>query len=289
MNPNVEDEEGFCDANASMAPSPHGQFPVPLLTSNIEIPFFSGKANEDFDKWFRDFKRIARANRWNDECSLEILPAYLRGKAADIYENLTVREISTLNELSQALSNRFNPRESQRLYYYYRRFIPEFANIASPLFKLLQKNHRFSWDVHCENAFHMLKKHLTNPPVMSYPDFEQPFEVQCDASDSGIASILSQNGRVISYASRTLQKHEKNYSTIGKECLAVIWSIKYFKYYLGGHKLTIYSDHQPLKWLLSMKNPVNNRLARWCMFLQEYDFTMSHIPGKLNYKRRPQS
>ena len=165
---------------------------------------------------------------------------------------------------------------------YYRRFIPEFANIASPLFKLLQKNHRFSWDVHCENAFHLLKKHLINPPVMSYPDFEQPFEVQCDASDSGIASILSQNGRVISYASRTLQKHEKNYSTIEKECLAVIWSIKYFKYYLGGHKFTIYSDHQPLKWLLSMKNPVNNRLARWCMFLQEYDFTMSHIPGKLN-------
>ena len=56
MNPNVEDEEGFCDANASMAPPLHGQFPVPLLTSNIEIPFFSGKANEDFDKWFRDFK-----------------------------------------------------------------------------------------------------------------------------------------------------------------------------------------------------------------------------------------
>ena len=122
---------------------------------------------------------------------------------------------------------------------YYRKFIPEFANIASPLLKLLQKNHRFSWDVHCENAFHMLKKHFTNPPVMCYPDFEQPFEVQCDASDSGIASILSQNGRVISYASRTLQKHDKNYSTIEKECLAVIWSIKYFKYYLGGHKFTI--------------------------------------------------
>ena len=61
-------------------------------------------------------KRIERANRWSDECSLEILPAYLRGKAADIYENLTVREISTLNEVSQALSNRFNPREIQRLY-----------------------------------------------------------------------------------------------------------------------------------------------------------------------------
>ena len=118
MNPNVADnrEEGFCDANASMAPPPHGQFPVPLLTSNIEIPFFSGKANENFDKWFRDFKRIGRANRWSDECSLEILPAYLRGKAADIYENLTVREISTLNELGQALSNRFDPHESQRLY-----------------------------------------------------------------------------------------------------------------------------------------------------------------------------
>ena len=123
------------------------------------------------------------------------------------------------------------------------------------MFKLLQKNHRLSWDVHCDNAFHMLKKHLTNPPVMCYPDFEQPFQVQCDACDSGIASILSQNGRVISYASRTLQKHEKNYSTIEKECLAVIWSIKYFKYYLGGHKFTIYSDHQPLKWLLSMKKP----------------------------------
>ena len=99
MNPNVEDnhEEGFCDANASMSPPPRGQFLVPLLTSNIEIPFFSGIANEDFDRWFRDFKRTTRANRWNDECSLEISPAYLRGEVADIhaynYENLTAREI----------------------------------------------------------------------------------------------------------------------------------------------------------------------------------------------------
>ena len=59
---------------------------------------------------------------------------------------------------------------------------------------------------------------------MCYPDFEQPFEVQCDASDSGIASILSQTGGII---------------------------FKYFKYYLEGHKFTIYSDHQPLKWLLN--------------------------------------
>ena len=76
-------------------------------------------------------------------------------------------------------------------------------------------------------------------PILACPDFEVPFVLQTDASNTGLGGVLTQNRdgaeRVISYASRTLTDAERRYSTTEKECLAILWAIHKFRAYLDGN------------------------------------------------------
>jgi len=96
---------------------------------------------------------------------------------------------------------------------YYRRFILDISKIAKPMSKLLQKDVKFVWSQECEVAFNVLRHLLTTAPIMAQPDIEKPFDVFCDASNTGLGCVLMQEDRVIAYASRQLRKHEVNYPT----------------------------------------------------------------------------
>ena len=85
----------------------------------------------------------------------------------------------------------------------------------------------------------------------------------------------------IAYASRTLNNHEINYSTIEKELLSIVWSTKYFRPYLYGKKFIIQTDHRPLVWLMSLKDP-NSNMLKWRIKLDEYNFEIKYKAGKLN-------
>lgn len=163
---------------------------------------------------------------------------------------------------------------------YYRRFIEHFADIAAPLHALTRANVKFSWSPDCEQAFCVLKQRLTSSPVLAYPDFQQEFTVETDASDLGLGAILTQGRRVIAYASRALTAVEKNYSATEKECLGVVWSLDQFNMYLEGRHFTVITDHKPLTYLRQLKEP-RGKLARWRVCLDVYDFTIKHRPGKL--------
>ena len=171
---------------------------------------------------------------------------------------------------------------------YYRKFVPNFATIAAPLTELLKKGQpeKVAWSEECERAFRELKRALTTEPVLKIPDFSLEFIIQADASNCGIGAVLSQVGKdcqehPIAYASRKLQPREKNYATIEKECLAIIWALKYFYRYIYGQKFTIETDHQPLRWLQQMKSS-NQRLARWALILQQHNYEIYHRPGCSN-------
>uniref|UniRef100_A0A0A1XLE4 Retrovirus-related Pol polyprotein from transposon 17.6 n=1 Tax=Zeugodacus cucurbitae TaxID=28588 RepID=A0A0A1XLE4_ZEUCU len=88
----------------------------------------------------------------------------------------------------------------------------------------------------------------------------------------------------ISYASRTLNTHEKNYSTIEKELLTIVWAVKYYRPYLYGREFDLKTDHQPLKWLQKKNSgkDINPRLQRWLIQLGEYDAKIDYITGKEN-------
>ena len=158
---------------------------------------------------------------------------------------------------------------------YYRRFIDKFSDKALPLTSLLKKCAIFRWDEEQQKSFDILKSCLINQPILQFPDFSKPFNITTDASNYAIGAVLSQgqppSDLPIAYASRCLNSHEINYSTIEKESLAVLWAVKHFRPYVYGKKFRIFTDHQPLVWLFNVKDP-NSRLVRWRLMLEEYDF-----------------
>lgn len=168
---------------------------------------------------------------------------------------------------------------------WYRRFVPNFSTIVAPLTALTRKNAKFMWDNKCEEAFSKVKENLVQAPVLSCPNFDRPFFVQCDASDFGLGAVLLQKQddeeRVICYLSRSLTKMERKYSVTEKECLAVLFAIEKLRPYLEGTHFTVITDHYSLKWLNSIKDPVG-RIARWAVRLQQYDFDIVHRKGKEN-------
>lgn len=109
---------------------------------------------------------------------------------------------------------------------WYRRFIANFSKIAAPLTRLTRKNQRWQWGDKEEEAFRHLKQRLSLTPVLACPNFNKPFCLQTDASMDSLGAVLTQTHnnveRVIAYASRTLNKAEKNYSATELECLAVV-------------------------------------------------------------------
>lgn len=166
---------------------------------------------------------------------------------------------------------------------YYRRFIKDFCHKAQPLQILLKGDSKFHWGREQADAFHRLKEILISDPILGLYDENAETELHVDASGYGIGAVLVQiqNGKetVIAYASRTLTKAEKNYSTTERECLAAIWAVHKFRPYLFGKHFSIVTDHHSLCWLTNLKDP-SGRLARWALRLQEYDISINYKSGK---------
>ena len=169
---------------------------------------------------------------------------------------------------------------------YYRKFVKGFSQIAAPLNRLLQKGVIFMWSEECDRAFCQLREMLCSAPILAYPDFDKPFILTTDASDSAIGGILGQmqdgKERVIHYTGRALNKHEKQYCVTEKEGLAIIHSLKVFDPYLRNSKFQIITDHQALKYIFHEKENTGSRVARWAMALQQYDYTVVHRAGRVN-------
>lgn len=170
---------------------------------------------------------------------------------------------------------------------YYRKFIPKFSTIALPLTDLTKKDapNKVIWTDACEQAFATLKKSLTSSPVLLMPDLSAPWVLRTDASDRGLGAVLLQlKGDMlhpVAYASRKLSDTEGRYSTIEKECLAIVWAVQKFQPFLYGRTFVLETDHQPLNYLQTAK-VANSRLMRWSLLLQAYDFVVRVIPGSQN-------
>lgn len=145
-------------------------------------------------------------------------------------------------------------REFLGLTSYYRRFIQNYAHHAEPLHALTRKGATFHWDNNCQKAIEILKGHVTSDPVLSFPDFTQPFFIHTDTCDMGLGAALMQNNDK-GYAGHSLHKAELPYCTSEKQCLAVIWALEHFHPYTEGIHVTIFTDHNSLKWLMSRQNP----------------------------------
>nr|GFA90768.1 reverse transcriptase domain-containing protein [Tanacetum cinerariifolium] len=161
---------------------------------------------------------------------------------------------------------------------FYRRFIKDFSKISRPMTHLLEKNSPFIFSNECIQAFRTLKDKLTEAPILIAPNWDQPFELMCDASDYTVGAVLGQiiekHFWPIHYASKTMNQVKANYTTTEKEMLAVVYAFKKFRSYLIMNKSIVYTDHSALKYLFAKKD-AKARLLHWILLLQESDFKVS--------------
>lgn len=169
---------------------------------------------------------------------------------------------------------------------YYRKFIKDMARITKPLTAQLKGDRKsVTIDQEYVDTFEKCKTLLCNDPLLQYPDFSKRFILTTDASNVALGAVLSQgplgSDKPVCFASRTLSDTERNYATVEKEMLAIIWAVKYFRPYLFGRSFVIITDHKPLTWLMSFKEPTS-KIVRWRMQLAEYDYEVLYKKGSQN-------
>ncbi|GJY61867.1 reverse transcriptase domain-containing protein [Tanacetum coccineum] len=152
---------------------------------------------------------------------------------------------------------------------FYRRFIQDFSKIAWPMTHLLEKDTPFIFSKECVESFNILKKKLTEAPILVAPDWDLPFEIMCDASD----------------LRKTMTDAQAHYTTTEKELLAVVYAFEKFRPYLVLSKTIVYTDHSALKYLLA-KQDAKPRLLRWILLLQEFDVIIRDKKGAENHLSR---
>lgn len=247
--------------------------------------------SEGFEKHISDLRAVfdrlrmfkLRANR--EKC------VFAREKVKYLGHVITQDGVSPDDEKVRAVLDMAAPSSLRHLRTFlqtcswFRKFVPSFSAVAEPLTRLLKKNQPWSWGSDQARAFEELKVRLSSAPILIQADYSKPFVLRTDASNYALGAVLLQGEgkeeRPIEYASRLLNAAERNYSTTEREALAVVWAVERFRGYIEGHEVIIGSDHQPLKWLLTLKSP-SGRLVRWALKLQSFNIQFQYTPGKAN-------
>ena len=165
---------------------------------------------------------------------------------------------------------------------FYRRIIKDFSKIARPLCRLLEKDTKFNFDQSYQSSFEEIISRLVEAPIMAKPDWNNEFEIMCDASDYAMGDVLGQRidkmFRAIYYASKTFNEAQENYSTTEKEMLAMVFACEKFRPYILGSHIIIHTDHAVIIYLMAKKE-AKPRLIRWVLLLQEFDLEIKDRKG----------
>jgi len=145
---------------------------------------------------------------------------------------------------------------------YYKRFVEGFSKMVNPLTQLTRKDHPFAWTDVCEAYFEDMKRRLMIASVLVIPDLTKMFEVYCDTSYQGLGCVLLQEKQPVTYASRQLKEHEKNYPMHDLELATIVFALKTWRHYLYGAQFQVFSNHKSLKYLFDQKE-LNMRQRRW--------------------------
>ena len=237
--------------------APDGKEFVTVYLDDIVV--FSSSLSDHFDHLQKVLSRLMSVN-------LKLKPSkcqFMRKEVDYLGHVITCNGLRPNARLTEVILNFQRPddigamRRFLGLASYYRRFIPGFAKIANPLHGLTTKNAPFDWTPKCETAFTTLKSKLITPAVLAYPNFE----------NLDLGAVLAQlqedsKSHPVAYASRALNRSEKNYSITELDTLAVVWAITHFRGHLYGNNVKVVTDHSAVKSILETPNPTGKH-ARW--------------------------
>lgn len=168
---------------------------------------------------------------------------------------------------------------------YLAKFLPQLSTVAEPLRRLTDKHAVFDWLPQHDAALSKIKQMMTETPVLQYYDVKKDVVIECDSSEVGLGAVITQDGKPIEYASRTLSQTERNYAQIEKECLAIVFATRRFEHYiLGKDNVKVQTDHKPLVNIF--KKPIltsPKRLQRMRLTLQKYSLELEYKPGPKMY------
>lgn len=168
---------------------------------------------------------------------------------------------------------------------YFRRYIKNYATLTAPIAHLTRKNVNFNWTPQCEMIRQDLIKQLTSEPVLAIFDPNLPTEVHTDASSAGYGAVLLQTHpdcrkHVVAYFSKVTQGAESRYHSYELETLAVVKALQNFRHYLVGLKFIVVTDCNALK-STERKKDLLPRVARWWIYLQDFQFSIEYRKGIL--------
>ena len=192
-------------------------------------------------------------------------------------------KVKAIQEAKQP-TNKAEVRTLLGLVTYLAKFCPHLSNVTKPLRDLVKKDTQFHWEQTQEEAFTQIKNLISNAPVLALFDPDKEVVVNVDASSHSLGAVLLQQGKPIEFAAQSLTQTQSKYAQIEKEMLAIQFGLTHFHQYVYGRSVKIESDHLPLV-NISQKPlcELSPRLQRMRMRIQHYDFTVSHVPGKLMF------
>ena len=217
----------------------------------------AGATEEEHDAAFTKLMETARKNNVGFNSS----KLQFKQKKVNFYgHTITENGLVPAEDKLQAIKSIQTPQNAKELQTllgmvnYLNRFSLKLAEITAPLRELLKKNIHFKWEAHHQAALDRIKKELCTSQVISYYDPDPSTEtiLQCDASTLGLGAWIRQidskgEEKIVGMASRCLTPTESRYSNIERECLAVLFGLEKFEYYLLGRKVLVETEHSPLE------------------------------------------
>jgi hypothetical protein len=176
----------------------------------------------------------------------------------------------------------FEVRNFHGLVSFYRNFIRYFSGICVPMMDTVKNKHKyFKWTEEAERSFNILKEKITERPILVLLNFENTFQVRCDAGGVTIGVVLNQDNRHVSYFSEKLNETKRKYSMYDKEFYAIIQALNKWRHYLVPREFVLYSDNRALQFITKQEK-LNQRHTKWVEFMQNFTFVIKHIFGNAN-------
>jgi hypothetical protein len=146
----------------------------------------------------------------------------------------------------------------------------------------VKKKHKsFHWIEEEEKSFNLLKKKITEKPILVLPDFSKTFQVKCNASGFAIGVVLIQDDRMIAYFNEKLNEEKIKYSTYDKEFYVIIHALNKWRHYLVPKKFVLYNDNHALQFV-TQQEKLNQKHAKWVEYMHNFNFVIKHISGTAN-------
>ena len=170
---------------------------------------------------------------------------------------------------------------------YFHNHIRDFSAMMKPLHMMItdyDKNRRLAWTPESEKSYNDIRTAIRQCPTLYFPHPHAPIFLHTDASDYGIGGYLYQKidgeDKPIAFMSKTLSGAELGWSTIEKECYAIVYSLKKFEHLIRDVQFTIRTDHKNLTYV---NDSLSAKVRRWKFLIQEYDFFVEYIKGEDNF------